>query len=526
MQSDLILDYLKLEEQTLEKYKVILNAIWPIIWASAILPLVFIESSYFSMSKGKRIELRRIGYSKESGITIALCLAILFTLGYMSEEYNIKKDLSYLKTTRPSSSTKRMLRSLTARLDVFLFYPKVNEVKEELISYFKELTKEFKNLRLKSYDQVIELKKAQKYQVTRNGTLVLAQGKRSEKYYVGLRLQEAKEALSKLDMNFQKLFLKVTRGEEVAYFTTGHKERDYESNGEIRASLKLLSQFLKLQNYTIKHLGIAEGLASDIPEDATIVFIIGPQKQFLKEEIDALSRYLLKGGRLFIMLDPEYETGLTDFLEQFGLKFYPSILSNEQYFVRKTFTKRDYYNLFTNRFSSHPSVTTLSRNSRRLVSIFLSSGYLEKIKPKKIKKASVHFTVRTMPFTWEDKNQNFQFDSDEHKKIYNIGAAITFPIGEKKEEKEARIIVLADSDLASDQIIRNVGNLYLLADGIKWLASEEEFVGEISQEEDIKIIHTREEDVIWFYSTIFVIPLSIIGFGVGYTKWRKKKAKK
>jgi hypothetical protein len=47
-----------------------------------------------------------------------------------------------------------------------------------------------------------------------------------------------------------------------------------------------------------------------------------------------------------------------------------------------------------------------------------------------------------------------------------------------------------------------------------------------TSEEDVKIAHTRAEDVIWFYATVFAVPLIILGAGAG-TRWgrgRKRRA--
>ena len=40
-----------------------------------------------------------------------------------------------------------------------------------------------------------------------------------------------------------------------------------------------------------------------MPEDADVVFVLGPREPFAPEELSALERYAKHGGRLFLALD-------------------------------------------------------------------------------------------------------------------------------------------------------------------------------------------------------------------------------
>ena len=42
----------------------------------------------------------------------------------------------------------------------------------------------------------------------------------------------------------------------------------------------------------------------EVPADATVVVVAGPQTDFLQPEIDALKRYIAKGGKVMFLLDP------------------------------------------------------------------------------------------------------------------------------------------------------------------------------------------------------------------------------
>jgi hypothetical protein len=220
--------------------------------------------------------------------------------------------------------------------------------------------------------------------------------------------------------------------------------------------------------------------------------------------------------------------------------------------MRAFYNKADRYNLYTNRPSSHPSVSTLSRNTSRLAVVLLKTGSLEKVEGG-ASGARVVMTLRSMPDTWADENRNMEPDTPgEEKKIYDLAAAVSLPVeapqagdakpgndssapsgtGEKndKTEKgkkpEMRMIVLADADAVSDQVIANLGNYYFFDEGLQWLFEEEKLLGGVASGEDVRIMHTKEEDVLWFYGTIFAVPLAVLGAGITYNRLRLRRRRR
>jgi hypothetical protein len=61
-------------------------------------------------------------------------------------------------------------------------------------------------------------------------------------------------------------------------------------------------------------------------------------------------------------------------------------------------------------------------------------------------------------------------------------------------------------------------------DAVRWLMGDEKFQGEITSEADVPITHTRKQDVIWFYSTIFLVPALVVGLGLIVTRRRRGPA--
>jgi ABC-type uncharacterized transport system involved in gliding motility auxiliary subunit len=541
MQADFVMEWLRPmfgEPRTADRYVVVMQVAWVVVWLSAIVPLVFVELSYGTMDTARTVELNRITRSAASGLIIAMVASAVFALNYVASELNEKKDLSYFKTTRPSESSKKMVQNLNDTFEVVLFFGSTNEVLPEARSYFDELDKASDKLTVRVVDHVLEPKLAKELGASDNGTVVFRHKKSNRQLVLGQKIGRARSKLKKLDSEFQNAFLRLARSRKIAYLTVGHEERaQKDSDRAKQEKIDDLRATLRKLNYTVKDLGLSQGLASEIPADATFVLIAGPRKPFMEAESKALKRYLEGGGRAMVLLDPENGVTMDGLLNPFGLQYNATPLAVTRPIARMTFTKADRHLIVSNRFGVHTSVNTLSRNSNQLAVLMHGTGFLEEVPPSGPQKPKVQFTVHSMALTWNDVNGNFEFDKDsEKRKSYELAAAVTLKIDPAKAAKrpaadedgaspEMRLVVVGDSDIVSDGLLfsRALGNRYLLLDAIKWLGGEEKFIGETTSEEDVRIAHTRKGDEIWFYLTIFGIPALVLGAGVWHTKRRRRR---
>lgn len=524
-QADFAMDRLRPsfeQPHSAEHYQGVLGTLWVVLWVCAVVPMIFVELSYAPMDVSRTVEPQRVRRSLSSGLVVAMSLCLVFVLNFIADAYNEKTDLSYFKTTRPSESSKKMVRNLSDPLTITLFYPDNNEVLEKLRAYFDELAGESKHAKVRVVDHALEPDLAKKLSASSNGTVVFTRKKQHQRIIVGTKLRRAKRMLRKLDGDFQNAFLKLARTQKIAYFTVGHEELKRGLRDKVpKSSTRDLRTVLMRLNYQIKDLGLGQGLGNQVPEDASVVIVAGPRKPLLPAEAKTLVRYINGGGRALVFVDPEAGESYAGLLAPFGLAFTPQRLANDKFYARLTYTEADRHYLFSNRFGSHPSVNTLSRNSNRLATIFLGVGPLKEIPPAGGQKANVQFTVHSMPFSWNDANNNRKFDSDSEKRqSYEIAAAVSRKV---KGKQEARMVVVGDSGAITDRVFRNPGNTYLVVDAMKWLGGEEKYLGETTSEEDVRIVHTRKEDQVWFYLTIFAVPALVLGFGLAYTRKRRRK---
>ncbi|MGB0680318.1 MAG: Gldg family protein, partial [Polyangiales bacterium] len=446
---------------------------------------------------------------------------------YVANAKNVKEDVSYFKTTEPSDSTLKMVERLGEPVRVILFFPKVNEVYEEVKPYFDSLDKRSKKLKVTVKDHALEPELARKHRVRSNGFVVLlkgeGKGQQSENFEIGTKVEEARDRLKKLDGNFQKVFTKLTTVRREIHVTTGHRERsaggaDGDSPPERTAQLKVA---LERSNIKTRDLGLSQGLAQQVPAGAPAVAVIGPRTAFLVEEARSLLRYVQEGGRLIVMVDPDVEHGLDPLLHGLGLALQPGVIASTRSHLRRTQSNADRGIVFSATYSAHPTVTTASRNAGRVATIFYNGGHLGRHQGEgALSGLNVVFPLRSDPAFWRDLNGDFEQSAEEKSEAMNMMAAVTV---KGKGGKEGRAVVIADGDFVTDQLIRNPGNILVLGDILQWLLGQEQIVGEASSEEDVRIEHTRDEDKLWFYATSFGVPVPVLALGVWMAMRRRRR---
>ena len=78
----------------------------------------------------------------------------------------------------------------------------------------------------------------------------------------------------------------------------------------------------------------------------------------------------------------------------------------------------------------------------------------------------------------------------------------------------------------TDLLLSNFGpNRLLLMDAIRWLGGEDSFAGEVNDEQDVRIEHSKQGDQVWFYSTIVGVPALVLGVGLGISRRARRTNK-
>jgi hypothetical protein len=517
------------EAEAERRYEVALQVLSSIVLAVSLLPAIgaqwAIAAHRHAKGSAGDVESLRIRETATGGLTIALALAMLFLVGYTASERNKSADLSYFKTASPGAGTREVVQTFSEPLRVMLFFPTVNAVKDEILGYFRQLADATGNVEVEEYDRMVSPQVAREYQVTSDGNVLLFLGDRSERWSVSPDLRVARSRLRTLDREVQEHLFRVAREPRTAYLTVGHGEQNDPMPSEGASETDPLGgsngirELLGLLNYRVENLGLQQGLGRHVPDDAAMVIVLGPERAFLAEELDALDRYLARGGALLLALDPESEFRLGPLEGRFGLTYRSVALADDRQHLRRRGNLSDRQLIVTDRFSAHEAVTTLSRTRVGSGILLVGAGYFEQVGEDGPRRS---FLIRSLPSTFPDLNGNYEFDpGSEERNTYPVVVAVEGRSSTDGGDQggpgatDMRALVYADAGMFSDAVLASIGlNAALVADGFRWLGRDESISGEIESEADVAIVHTKAEDKAWFYLTIVGAPLLVFAVGL------------
>jgi len=260
----------------------------------------------FTGSRSRRAVLRWVGIS-------TLVLLAVIGLNVLAASWTTAIDLTVHRQYTLSDQTRALCSELEAE---------VADAAPELLLFEDALLADDVRLLISAYDAgcpivARELKTADAPPQAAlilesfDTTVVACQSDRCE--YVGYPSEE----------NITNAILRLVRQEPpVVYFSVGHGEADLASERD--HGFTALTEALR--NEGIELRAFVSVAHPEVPEDAAVVIAAAPARNFLQSELDALDRYLARGGRLLVLQEPGAQTNLTDLLGRWGFEL-PDVIA-------------------------------------------------------------------------------------------------------------------------------------------------------------------------------------------------------
>jgi hypothetical protein len=552
--------------------------------------LVGVEMALKEFGVGANAEPKRIWAAARSWSLAGLLCASLLGINFSANRFDKTFDWSYLKVTSPSDATVRALEAYGKPVEAKLFFTRDNEVLPFVREYFFNLKSKYPQLTIEQLDKDLNPVVAEKHKVRANGEILLIASKEEvadkekspentpeesdaingenlqnppesveaksksvdKKIAIGDTIEKSRKNIAKLDELFRSTLASLVAKPQVAYFSVGHGEKYWFGEKDPLSSINLLYEHLRRQNYKVKRFGIQDGSMEKVPDDATFLAIIGPKGPFAAEEVAAIRNYVDGGGKLFLALDNDEDSEamstaqtpnpLLDLLQEWNFKYSPEVLADEQRYAKATGTLSDRWFIFTNTFTSHDSVRNLSKMDTRVAVLLFKSGSFEITKNDN--NWTTAETIRSYPSTFVDLNKNYSFDKDSEKKEGSVlGLAIerkATKAAEKIKDKEkaldskdaetdktTRIIAVADAHMLSDVVLINSpGNQLFAVESLNWLAGTSELVGAEKSEEDVQIMLKRDEELLFYYGSLFAPPIIVMLIGAFVMSLVRRRSKR
>ena len=480
---------------------------------------------------------RQVRYGANVGVTALLVTGIAVIVNVIVvQRFDTSADWTSDRIYTLSDQTKNILHGLDREVQVIAFFsldPTNNQVARDrqrvqilLDMYQRETDK----LTFELVDPFSEAMKRQEYGIQFDGTTVFESG--------GVR-----EQITTVDeQKFTSAILKVVRDEVVKiYFLTGHEEQtidDFEQKGYSQTK-----EELEKQNYRIEPLSLATQPA--VPTDCAALIIPGPKAPLMAHEVNAISKYLDKDGKLFLMLDPllssakEPNQGLVDLMDKWGVMISNDLVLDR---IRPAFFLVG---------GSQPEAPTLSdfefhpitQEVYQPVTFQLARSVTPK--PNAGSDLNVKSLVKTtegIGNSWGETKRKADgtFDPDP---LYTEGEDTPPPVSlaaavqrettestagdnsstDTPEESKTRIVVVGDSDFANNFFFHGTGGGDFFLNAVNWLTLEEDLIAirPVDPSERSLRMMTPGEVAFVQMMVIFLIPLIIFLIGVGVW-WRRR----
>lgn len=152
------------------------------------------------------------------------------------------------------------------------------------------------------------------------------------------------------------------QGETKACYLLGHGEHPPDSQDKGMGYAEFLKQLKSEKNLTVETVKLAAA-TNQIPTDCQLLIIAGPTASLLGVELAKIEAFLLRGGRLLVLLHPyavEKPSGLEELLRRWGIGAPPVYAGDDQF---TSYTKLD---VISQTFGSHPLMAPLRRTGGAL----------------------------------------------------------------------------------------------------------------------------------------------------------------
>jgi hypothetical protein len=273
------------------------------------------------MDAPKTIKVGRLTFTLNVLLQAVIFIAIVVMINYVSRDQYLRADWSRSNKFTLSSQTKALLSSLDKPVQVIVCAgvggqaAEVEMDTQELLREYKEASKG--KLTVEMVDLNANLNRGQelqrKYKFGASESLIILDYEGRSKFVYSQDMAEY-EQMDQMQMmmarrppqmlNFKgeqvltSALLELTEGKQnTVYLVTGHQEYDLDHKEFVGLREELQRQNIKLDSLNLANV-------QGVPEGAQAVAIIGPRIDFTERDLQLLTTYWDKKGRIFVAVGP------------------------------------------------------------------------------------------------------------------------------------------------------------------------------------------------------------------------------
>ncbi|MDE3154103.1 MAG: Gldg family protein [Acidobacteriota bacterium] len=486
--------------------------------AGLVLVVIYLLSQWREFAR--LFSRKQARYGGLAGLSILAVLGILVLVNYIAVKQDHRWDLTVNKEFSLSPQTEQVLNKLDAPLQMLVFTqePQFQQFHDRLDPY----TYASKQVSVQYIDADKQPLLTKKYGVEAYGTIVFLYKGRTAR------------TTSSTEQDLTNTLLKVITGRKPKiYFTSGHGEKETADTG--RSGYSGIEAAMSKENETTAKLVLAQ--QGSVPADATVVVVAGPTTDFFPQEIDALKQYLARGGKLLMLLDPPAKvdnpplTNLLALAHEWDMQVGDDVVVDVSGMGRLIGTDASVpvaASYPSNPITEHFNLLTAFPLARSVAPI---TGGIDG-----------HFAqsfIQTSPQSWAETDikdllnggqVKFNADQGDKRGPVSIACEVSAPVagadkatpGADTPKPETRVVVVGDSDFASNAALGIQGNRDLFLNMVDWLSQQEDLISIRPRPAgDRRVTMTAAQQVNVTWIVLLLVPGVIFGTGV-YTWWRRR----
>lgn len=381
------------------------------------------------------------------GVALLSVLMILGLLNFWFYHHDVRYDLTANQHFSLSAQSQKLLGSLPQEVKVTAFYRtrsgKRQAVEDRLEAYRQASRGQ---LSYELIDPELQPGLVNRFKVSLDETLVVeSEGAR-------------KDLLSADEQQLSTAILTVTRKDKPkVYFLTGHQELDL-NDSYSRGGLGVIKDSLQQENYEVLPLELSVS-QREIPADARVVVLAGPERGLLTPERKALQRYLAQGGHVMLLLQARAESGLEAVLNTYGVQVGDNIIVDPANNLQ-----RDYTVPLITQFEDHPITQALQGTAV----FFPLARSVTLNNPPADTEASALMLTSSASWGETDLADNALIQKDSQ----DISGPLTIAVAVQR--KATRLLVVGNAGFISNRFASVLGNRDFFLNGMAWLAGAQE----------------------------------------------------
>ncbi|MDX2271915.1 MAG: Gldg family protein [Cyanobacteriota bacterium] len=411
--------------------------------------------------------------SNVNGLVAALAmLLILALINVLAVRYQTKFDLTQEGLYTLSPQTTQLVRQLQQPVKVWVATTTPDPYSRDQLERYQRLNPN--RFSFEFFNPNNSPERARQLEVKQLNTFVVESGSRRQQF---------PRPTGDLESTLTPTLAKVLSTTALTvYVVQGHGEFPLTPNAPGSPGLSQVVAGLEQDTYQVKPLNLID---SDIPADASVIIVAGPQRAYFPGEVDKLKTYLNQGGKLLLLLSPQVETGLEPLLSEWGVSLGNDVVVDVSEVSQLLGFGPSV--ALVNTYGSHPITEPLA--SQGLVTLF---PLARSVTTTPIEGYVATPILTSSPKSWGETDLaggKAQFDRDRDKPgPLTLGVALSHAMPPEEAnsssestpippENQGRLVVIGNANFAVDGNFRQQGNGDLFLNSVNWLSEQ---AGQIS----------------------------------------------